>query len=160
MSSPMPPCSGSTLARPTESILGIGYSLLVPAEVTGGAYELMQFVAPPGLGPPLHVHQHEDECFYVLEGELEIYVGDQTIAAPAETYIHLPRQVPHGFRNVGGTTGSFLCLVLPGRLAAYFDEFKTAWPGDLLEPPPPTDEDIGRLMAASAKYEIQILGNG
>ena len=150
--------SGSIAARPTESILGIGYSLLVSAEATGGVYELMKFVASPELGPPMHVHKHEDECFYVTEGKLEIRVGDQQIAASAGTYVHLPRQVPHGFRNVGGTTATFLCWVMPGRLAAYFDQFKTDWPADADVPPPPSEETIGKLMAASAEYEIEILG--
>ena len=152
--------SGNLQGRPTESILGIGYSLLVPAGATGGAYELMQFVAPAGMGPPLHIHKHEDECFYVVEGELEILAGERKVAAPAGTYIHLPRQVPHGFLNVGSTTATFLCWVLPGRLASYFDQFKTNWPQEADAPPAPTEEDIERLMTASAEYEIEIVGGG
>lgn len=44
---------------------------------------MMKFVALAGLGPLMHVHQHEDECFFVLDGELEVYVG-RLMAASAK----------------------------------------------------------------------------
>ena len=43
----------------------------------------MKFVALAGLGPPMHVHRHEDECFFVVDGELEVYVG-RLMAASAK----------------------------------------------------------------------------
>ncbi len=158
MNAGMPPVSGSALCRPTESILGIGYSLLCRAEQTGGRYELMQFVVSPGHGPPLHCHRHEDECFYVADGRLEIRVGDETIDAATGTYAHLPRGVPHAFRNTGERIACFLCWVLPGNLAGFFDAFKRPWPADKSEPPSVNDEDVRRMMKAAASYDVEILG--
>lgn len=148
---------GSALERPSESILGIGYSLLVSAEQTGGVYELMKFVVPGGHGPPPHTHQREDECFYVLEGEFDVLLGEQTIAAGPGTYIHLPRGVPHGFRNKTSETSGFLCWVLPGNLGGFFDAFKRPWPADQPQPDALSDEDIGQMMTAATEYGIEIL---
>ena len=39
---------------------------------------------PSGDGPPLHVHRAEDEIFFVVEGELKLKLGDETLLpAPA-----------------------------------------------------------------------------
>jgi mannose-6-phosphate isomerase-like protein (cupin superfamily) len=40
---------------------------------TGGA--LSVFEASIADGPPLHVHDREDECFYILDGELSVRCG-------------------------------------------------------------------------------------
>lgn len=146
-----------TSARPTEAILGIGYSLLISADQTGGAYELIKFVAPPGSGPPLHLHHREDEGFFILEGVLDVYVGDQVMRAERGGYVHLPRGVAHRFFNPSDQPTSFLCWVMPGNLAAFFDSFKRPWPVADEQPPPPTDEDIGKLMEAAKRHQMDIL---
>ena len=48
---------------------------------TGGA--LSVFETTIGAGPPLHVHDREDECFYVLDGELSIRCGGDAFDATA-----------------------------------------------------------------------------
>jgi quercetin dioxygenase-like cupin family protein len=149
--------TGPTDIRPTQSILGIGYTLLASASQTGGTYELMQFVVPPGAGPPPHAHKNEDESFYIVEGEFEVFLGGQTRRLSAGDFVHLPRNLPHAFRNVGATTGRFLCYVVPGNLAGFFAMVARDWPASEASPPPVTDDDIGKLMAAAAKYELTIL---
>ena len=62
---------------------------------TGGA--LSVFETTIGAGPPLHVHDREDECFYVLGGELSIRCGDDTFDAQAGSFVFLPRGRPHRF---------------------------------------------------------------
>ncbi len=64
-------------------------------EDTGGAYSLTDSVVPPGGGPPLHIHHREDEAFWVLEGELEVTVGETTFRAGAGSFVHLPKATPH-----------------------------------------------------------------
>ena len=58
---------------------------------------LTEQTAPRGSGSPLHVHHNEDEWFYVLEGELTIWVAGQTVVAPAGSFVFGPRDVPHTF---------------------------------------------------------------
>jgi mannose-6-phosphate isomerase-like protein (cupin superfamily) len=62
-------------------------------EDTGGAYSLTDSVVPPRGGPPPHIHYREDEAFWVLEGDLEVLVGENRFGAGAGSFVHLPKGV-------------------------------------------------------------------
>lgn len=53
-------------------------------------------------------HLHEDETFYVIEGEFEITVGDVTKAGVPGTFAYGPRNLPHRWTNVGNRRGRLL----------------------------------------------------
>ena len=97
-------------------------------------------------GPPLHVHRHETEIFYILEGLFEITLGDRTVEAPAGAMAVGPRDIPHTFRNVGPTPGKLLLTVIPGRFSDYF-----------LEVDGLPDRDLDTIKALTAKYDVEIL---
>jgi mannose-6-phosphate isomerase-like protein (cupin superfamily) len=113
---------------------------------TGGAYALLEQVIPAGHGPPLHVHRHETEIFYILEGEFELTVGTEKVPAPAGTAAVCPRDIPHTFRNVGSSPGKLLLTVIPGRFGDYF-----------LEVDKVNDGDREAIKALAAKYDVEIL---
>ena len=50
-------------------------------------------------GPEAHVHDAEDDSFYVLDGELTFVLGDEEVAAPAGTFVLVPPGVEHTFAN-------------------------------------------------------------
>ena len=52
-------------------------------EETGGAVTVLETVAGPGEGPPLHVHVNDDEFIYVLEGRLRFQLEEAVHEAPA-----------------------------------------------------------------------------
>ena len=52
-----------------------------------------------GAGAPLHVHE-DDELITVLEGELEVRVGDAVLKAGPENTIVVPKGTVHGFTSV------------------------------------------------------------
>ena len=137
--------------------MGIGYALLVSAEQTAGEYELMKFVIPTGLGPPMHMHTREDECYLILEGEFEVTVGEEVFTATPGTYLHLPRNIRHGITNVGDDVGSFLCWVIPGNLGPFFAQLTQPWPADAKYPPMLTEEDIQKLMSLAQEFGITLL---
>jgi hypothetical protein len=62
------------------------------AEQTGGRFALVEQVAPRGMATPLHVHREDDESFYVLEGEITVYLedGDHPTPVPAGAFVHIP----------------------------------------------------------------------
>jgi len=64
-------------------VVGDLITLKLTSEDTGGAFSLFEGTIPPGGGPPPHVQHREDESFYVLEGEFEFLVGEDTIPAGA-----------------------------------------------------------------------------
>src|SRR5215467_14014780 len=114
--------------------------ILTGAE-TGGAFFLAEVLVPPGGGPPPHIHDREDETFYLLQGALTVWVGGQTIHASQGDCAHLPRGVVHSFRNTGSEAARMLVTATPAGIEKFFAEaFCPAVDGE--EPPPLTPELI------------------
>ena len=125
-------------------------------EQTGGAFSLIDNVAPSGGESPYHVHHNEDEAWYVLEGELTVYVGDEKIKAEPGTWVYGPRGVPHGFRIGGDSPARFLLLYTPAGFEQFFVE--AGEPARELTLPPEEPPNIERLMSVAPKYDIEMLG--
>ncbi len=128
----------------------------VDAEQSGGAYSLSETWAARGNMPPLHVHHRNDEAFYVLEGELRLFLGDEeTVLAEGEAAL-APRGVPHSYR-VESERGRWLAVNSP----AGFEKFVLAVsePAPAAElPPAGRPLDPVRLAEAAAAQGIEILG--
>jgi quercetin 2,3-dioxygenase len=50
---------------------------LATGDQTGGAFSLVDERATRGESVPLHRHPDDMESFYVVEGELRLYLGDE-----------------------------------------------------------------------------------
>jgi quercetin 2,3-dioxygenase len=87
---------------------------------TGGALGLVRQTIAPKSGPPTHIHQAEDEFFYVVSGEFKVKLGDRTMSAPAQSVVFVPRGTAHAFQNVGTEPGVLLVGVTPGGLEKMF----------------------------------------
>jgi mannose-6-phosphate isomerase-like protein (cupin superfamily) len=98
-------------------------SLKASRQSTGGA--LSVFETSIGAGPPLHVHDRDDECFYVLEGALSIRCGGDGFEAAAGSFVFLPRGRPHRFWATG-PTARLLLIAVPGGIESYFREINAA----------------------------------
>jgi mannose-6-phosphate isomerase-like protein (cupin superfamily) len=70
-------------------------------------------MAPGRHGPSAHVHDDEDDAFYVLEGELVFLVDDEEIRAPAGTFVLVPPGVLHTFMNRTSTPVRLLNIHAP-----------------------------------------------
>src|SRR3954454_17868062 len=62
---------------------GVLVTIKATAEQTGGEFFLIEELASRGTATPLHVHPRDDESFYILEGELTVYLDGQPIPASA-----------------------------------------------------------------------------
>jgi quercetin dioxygenase-like cupin family protein len=98
------------------------------AAETHGAYILIENIAPPGSGPPPHVHKNEDETLYVLDGDFEILLGKQLVRAEPGAFAFVPRGTVHRFRCVGDRPGRILLLFTPAGLEGFFREAECARP--------------------------------
>ena len=105
---------------PGFTMLGTTMRLIATAAGTEGRFTVFEQVTPAGWGPPRHIHSREDEVVYILEGTYEISLGDECRTVSAGACAILPRDVPHGFRNVGSAPGRLLCVIVPGGLEEYF----------------------------------------
>ena len=75
---------------------GERFKIRVSSAQTKGAYAILEIVADPHNGVPLHIHNKE-EHFIVLEGTLDIAVGQRRWDAPAGTSVTVGRGVPHAW---------------------------------------------------------------
>src|SRR6266481_8445628 len=64
---------------------------------TNGAFFLVEAMLAPGSEPPPHLHTREDELFYVLEGEFDVYVGKEAFKVEGGECVFLPRLKAHAF---------------------------------------------------------------
>ena len=92
---------------------------------TNGGLTVADVRAPKGADSPRHRHQHEDEAWYIVSGELTFWLGDDVRTVGAGTFVFGPRQVEHRFR-VESEEAHFLLLLTP----AGFEDFTRAcgWP--------------------------------
>jgi quercetin dioxygenase-like cupin family protein len=117
---------------------------------TDGNFALLEACGPPGDQPPLHVHHHDDEGFYVLEGELTLWVGDEVHVLHAGEGMLAPRGVPHTLR-VGDSEARWLVTSTPAGFEGFVRAIGTPEPSTAMPDP---DE----LTRVAAVHGIEILG--
>lgn len=132
----------------TARILGNGTD-------TGGLHAV-ELQLPPGESSPWHVHHDEDEWFHLIEGEVEVLVGDSRTVLGAGGFAFGPRDVPHGFRVISATPARLVLLTVGGRFSDFVAEnsepIEDGGTADAAAP------DIARLVASAARYGQEILG--
>jgi glyoxylase I family protein len=98
---------------------------------------VMELIVPPGGSPPRHVHQELNDAFFLLEGEVVLSVGDQTVVTRPGSYAVVPAGSDHTFRVTGPAPArmllvhdddSFLRMVQEGGTRAH--EHRLASPGE------------------------------
>lgn len=139
----------------------LGTLVIVKAtgEDTGGAFTLLEQLAPPGFGPPLHVHHREDEPFFVLEGRVRFRCGDREFLMESGGYVFLPKGVPHAFRIEGSTPARLLQMTLPPGFERFVQEIGVPAPSRSLPPPGPVPAGlIDRLVSLGPKYDFSVVG--
>jgi quercetin dioxygenase-like cupin family protein len=78
--------------------VGTYWRFLSTDATTNGRSTTFEELCPPGVVAPPHVHDREEEAFFVLEGNLTFLLDDQEIVAPPGTYIYIVPGTLHGFR--------------------------------------------------------------
>jgi len=91
---------------------------------TGGALTLIESHTTGGA--PLHVHSHDDECFYVLDGTITVRCGDQRFEAGPRAFVFLPRGIPHEWDVVGTGVATVLIIAVPAGLDAFLHTYHAA----------------------------------
>lgn len=121
----------------------------VNSKDTNGVFAVLEIVTPPGGGIDLHLHEREDEFVSLIEGEIEVTLGDQTMKAVPGVMALLPRGIPHGFTNIGSTDSKIIVTILPGDFDNYFVELS-----ELYKKGQPSTEQVDSL---SKKYSIKYI---
>src|SRR5438094_1108869 len=140
----------------TVAVVGDVYRFLATGEDTNGKYALWEALVPPGGGPPPHVHSREEEGFYVLDGEITFLIGADRLVAAAGTFANMPVDTPHSFKNESNRPARMLISVAPAGLERMFIEVGVPLAEGATTAPPPTKEEIEKLLAVAPRYGIEI----
>jgi len=139
------------------ALTGDHYQVIATPAETAGTFFAIEATVTPGGGPPPHVHANEDESFYVIEGELELWVAGKLQKLRAGECAFGPRNVPHRFQNNTASPVRVLIQVFPGRSGRFFAEVARPLPADGKPIPPPSDDEITHLLATAPLHGITIL---
>jgi quercetin dioxygenase-like cupin family protein len=126
----------------------------VSGRETGGALTLIEWTAPAGAGPPRHLHEREDEMFWVLDGELRAVCGDAQWELSPGAMVFLPRRKEHGFLAL--TDCRVIQLTTPAGFESFVAEGGRRPDGPGLPPPEPPDPE--RLTELASRHGIVISG--
>ena len=125
---------------------------------TNGAFLLMECTLAPGTEPPPHVHSREDELFYVLDGQFDVYVGEEAFKVSTGECVLLPKFTPHAF-VIRSPQLSVLALFTPAGLEEAFRRMSS--PAQRLELPTeaPTYStgDLKQIAKRLDEYGVRIL---
>src|SRR5215469_12166512 len=120
-------------------------SFLAVGEQTGGAYAVIETANDPSTGVRLHVHEREDETWFILEGEYVFQIGSQTLSAHAGDYVFGPRHVPHSYANRSASVARALIMVTPAGFEGFWRESARLGP------------DIAAHEALGLKYGVTLV---
>ena len=140
--------------RPVYSVFTGFSTFLAVGEETGGQFSLFDLTVTPQNGPPPHRHFEQDEAFYVLDGELGLLLGNETIIATPGTFAYIPRGRRHEFFNPSTTPSRLLALTVPSGFEGFFAE-EGRLVTDPSNPPPPRT-DFTEIAPIAARYDTAL----
>ena len=139
----------------TVSLRGTEVAFKVESNDAAGA-SCTEWRASPGFDTGLHVHERLEETWYMLDGELEFRIGDETVHATAGATVFVPPQVPHAIANRTDAPARFLLIMSPPTHDRYFDELAEILAVD----GPPDSDAIADLRRRYDTKQISSLAAG
>jgi mannose-6-phosphate isomerase-like protein (cupin superfamily) len=132
-------------------VVGDSVKFIATGEETSGQYDLFDAYVPPNVGTTPHIHLKQDEGFYIVDGEVEFQLDDETITATAGTFVNVPKGHIHAYRNLGTEPARMLVQGIPSGLDKLIEE--TSLPYSDPATPPPSDELLDRVVEAFAQND-------
>ena len=133
------------------ALMGRGNTITIVADkvATRGGFALLDYELAPGFaGLPPHIHRHEDEAAYVLEGRLLVRLGARERLLGPREFALLPRGIVHAQYNPGPEPARFLALLMPAGFEQCFADLDALLEGQASFSP----ESIAPLLA---RYGVQ-----
>lgn len=131
-------------------LLGDQIRVLASTQQTNGAMTVVEVIASPGGGPPLHTHS-QAEVFVCLDGQIEITLdGKIHLLSPGQAAV-APSLAPHTYRNPGAQPARMIVSITPGGLDFFFAELAQATAAG--GPP-----DMGRVVEIASRHGVRFVG--
>jgi mannose-6-phosphate isomerase-like protein (cupin superfamily) len=140
------PRDGNRSAEPTGDI-----RVKLSGTDTGGAVAVLEVQTDPDFSTPVHVHHIENECFYAIEGEYEVKVGEEIFPLKPGSSVYAPRLIPHAIHTVGQRRGKLMVVAQPaGHIEAFSaDLFKLVSSGT---------RDQAAIGAIFLRHDMDVVG--
>ena len=132
---------------PTLDIVGEHVTVLASGAATEG-YEIFLQRGPEGSGPPPHSHPW-DESFYVVRGEIDFGIAEDSKTASPGTLVHLPAGTVHWFR-FGKGGGEMISMT--SRLGA------STMFADMAREVAPVNPDLAKLAEVGGRHGLKVAG--
>jgi mannose-6-phosphate isomerase-like protein (cupin superfamily)/catechol 2,3-dioxygenase-like lactoylglutathione lyase family enzyme len=135
-------------------------ALLRNPEGAPRAPSVIELTIPPGGSPPRHIHERLDDSFLLLDGEIVVRCGGQTLVARPGTYVVLPHGVEHTFRVTSQVPARLLLVHADDSFLRFIEALGTPTEEHALPPPGvlDLDLDVDSLMRASADHGAPMVG--
>lgn len=88
--------------------------ILVGKEATNSEYVITDGIIEPNGFIPNHYHKWEDQTFHIIQGTLEILVGQEKRTVTTGDTIHCPRGIAHYMKNIGQENAKVISYIFPG----------------------------------------------
>ena len=139
-------------------VLGAVITITLDSESTGDTVTVTEIDAPPGYENGLHTHP-PDELFYVLDGEMTLYLDEEPHRLTPGTTGFVPGDAPHGFRVEGTDPLRTLAIFTPAGMDGFFRAVgEPVETRAVPERAKVTDAEWEAVLAASPTYGMRRLG--
>jgi mannose-6-phosphate isomerase-like protein (cupin superfamily) len=140
------------------SLLGLLETVKIGRADTNGQFGLLEISMRPGDGSPWHVHPDEDEWFYVLDGNVTVWVADTRMDLGPGAFAFGPRAVPHTFYGAGVTSSRILIGFFPMLFETFLREVGEVATERVIPPHPAGPPDMSKLGPLAKRGGMIILG--
>lgn len=138
------------------AIAGDINSILVSKKDTGGTYSVVEAKVFPKGGPIPHIQTREHEGFYVLEGEITFTVDGKPLVAKTGTFVNVPPNVIHSFKNKTDRLAKMLIILAPGGLENLFVDVGDMVSDPTVQPPPMSDGQMKKFVDLISDYGVEV----
>src|SRR5579862_2348545 len=101
-------------------VAGDTCTLKLTGHETAGRLLIFEASTPPAGGPPPHVHVNDAETYFVLEGEYQVTLDEETLTARAGDLVFIPPGVLHTYANRTHAAARMLTIFAPAGFEGYF----------------------------------------
>ena len=108
----------------------ITLKILLKGSQTNGSHAVFEDIVEAGVGPGRHIHHHQDETFFFLEGTFDVEVGGKLYHMKPGDVAFIPKGTVHAFKNVGDSVGRLRYVFSPAlTIEDMFHEFYQSMQG-------------------------------
>ena len=122
-------------------VVGDSMRVLATAADTGGAFEVFEMTGPRDSGQPPHAHPWT-ESYSVLEGTIDVQIGDETITGVPGCFLQIPAGTIHAYK-ITSAVARALVVSSPSGACEFFREVDS-------------ETDMNKIIGIAIKHGISL----